>query len=47
MDHVTSLITKYFDVSDDGLIVGGVPIRDIVARYGTPVFVYDRSIVDR
>src|SRR5438874_8291041 len=47
MNHVTSLIAKYFSSSDDELVIGGVPVSDVVARYETPLFVYDRSIVDR
>jgi diaminopimelate decarboxylase len=47
MDLVSPLIRGYFGVSGDELVIGGIPASDIVARYGTPLFVYDRSIADR
>lgn len=47
MDHAVALIAKYFSLSGDELIIGGVSVGDIVARYGTPLFVYDRSIIDQ
>ena len=34
--------------NDEGeLLVGVLPVSSIVARYGTPVFIYDREIVER
>lgn len=34
--------------NDEGeLLVGSLPVSEIVARCGTPVFIYDRAIVDR
>lgn len=34
--------------NDEGeLLVGGLPVSEIVARCGTPVFIYDSEIVDR
>jgi diaminopimelate decarboxylase len=47
MNHVAALIAKYFSASNDELVIGGVPVSHIVARYGTPLFVYDRSVIDR
>jgi len=47
MNHAAALIAKYFSSSNDELVIGGVPVSDIVARYGTPLFVYDRSVIDR
>jgi diaminopimelate decarboxylase len=47
MDHAAALIAKYFSASNDELVIGGVPVSDLVARYGTPLFVYDRSVIDR
>jgi diaminopimelate decarboxylase len=47
MDHAAALIAKYFNLSSDELVIGGVPVSDILARYGTPLFVYDSSVIDR
>ena len=47
MDRTTSLIARYFSSSDGELYLGDAPIRAIVARYGTPLFIYDRSILER
>ena len=47
MDHVAALIEKFFGSSSGVLRVGGVPIEAIVAQYDTPLFVYDRSVMER
>lgn len=47
MDHAAALIAKYLQVSNDELVIGVALVSDIVARYGTPLFVYDRSVIDR
>jgi diaminopimelate decarboxylase len=41
------LIAKYFNSANGELLVGGLPVSEIAARYGTPFFVYDRSVIDR
>jgi diaminopimelate decarboxylase len=47
MDLTVALIRRYFSASTDELVVGGVPVSDLVSRYGTPLFVYDSTIIDR
>ena len=47
MDHITTLVERYFKSSSDGLHIGKVPVSAIVAKYGTPLFVYDRHILDQ
>jgi diaminopimelate decarboxylase len=47
VNHSAALIAKYFKLSNDELVIGVVSVRNIVARYGTPLFVYDRSIADQ
>ncbi len=47
MDHVASLLTRHFPGSDRELRVGGVSIRRIAGEFGTPLFVYDGSVLDR
>lgn len=47
MDHVRTIIDRHFGVTDGELRVGGVSIRDVVGRFGTPIFVYDAAIIDQ
>jgi diaminopimelate decarboxylase len=38
---------KHFPISDDELVVGGVPLSQLAARVGrTPFFAYDRRVID-
>ncbi|MDR3212623.1 MAG: pyridoxal-dependent decarboxylase, exosortase A system-associated [Azoarcus sp.] len=40
--------TKIFPVSNGELVVGGIPLKNLVARVGrTPFYVYDRNLVTR
>lgn len=45
-DLASSLTAKYFPESRDSLVLGGVPIRELVKTYRTPMFIYDRSVLD-
>jgi diaminopimelate decarboxylase len=47
MDHVATLIEKYFGSSNGELYIGGVSVNAIVTRYGTPLFIYDHHTLDR
>ena len=47
MDHITTLVERYFKSSRDELHIGKVPVSAIVAEYGTPLYIYDRHILDR
>lgn len=47
MDRIGALLAQHFPGSDSELQVGGVPISDIATRFGTPLFVYDGSVLDR
>jgi diaminopimelate decarboxylase len=47
MDHVPSLIERYFPSSRQELCVGGVPVSALANHYGTPFFVYDRGVIDQ
>jgi diaminopimelate decarboxylase len=46
-DHITSLVERYFNSSRDELQIGKVPVSTIAAEYGTPLFIYDRHILDQ
>ena len=45
--RVAALIAQHFPDSKAELRIGGIPVGDIAARYGTPFFVYDRQVLDR
>jgi len=47
VDHVTALLARHFPDSERELRVGGVSVREIAAEFGTPLFVYDASVLDR
>jgi diaminopimelate decarboxylase len=47
MDHIATLVERYFNSSSHELHIGKVPVGAIAAEYGTPLFVYDCHILDR
>ena len=47
MDHVTKTVERYFNSSGDELQVGKVPVSAIAAKYGTPLFIYDRHVLEQ
>jgi diaminopimelate decarboxylase len=46
MEHAQALLGRYWHGKDGELHVGGMPIRSIVAQYGTPLFLYDTHVLD-
>lgn len=46
MDLVREIVGRYFSINDGELQVGGLPISEIVREVGTPVFVYDSSVLE-
>lgn len=46
-DVTASLAEKYFPASGDHLVAGGMPVPRLAEIYGTPLFVYDRGVLDR
>ena len=44
---VNDIVARYFQVSEAELLINGAPVSAIAARYGTPLFVYDRSVLDQ
>ncbi len=47
IDQLERVLSKYFKVRDDELLVGGVPISTLVEEYGSPQFVYDKAVILR
>ncbi len=47
MNQASVLTAKYFKLSNDELVIDRVPVGSIIEQYGTPLFVYGGSVVDR
>jgi len=47
MEQAAWLIDRYFAVRNGELSMGGVLVSELAGRYGTPLFVYDQSVMDR
>jgi len=47
VDHVRELVTRHFGERGGELLVGGIPIRALAEKHGTPLFVYDAGTLDR
>jgi diaminopimelate decarboxylase len=41
-----SLLADHFGQADGQLLIGGVGVRELAAEYGTPLFVYDRRVLE-
>jgi len=46
LGDVAELTAKYFPDSGAELRMGGLPVRVLAEKYGTPLFVYDRGVLD-
>jgi diaminopimelate decarboxylase len=42
-----ALATSHFSVAGADLLIGGTPLRELAVRYGTPMFIYDGSVIRR
>jgi diaminopimelate decarboxylase len=47
MDHAASLVTNYFSLRNGELLIGDVAASHLANLYGTPLFVYDSSVIDK
>lgn len=47
MDQVQFLIDRYFSSHNGELYIGGVAVTDLAREYGTPLYVYDCSVVEK
>ncbi len=47
MDRVVTLVSQYFNSSGEELQIGGSPVTALAEKYGTPLFIYDGSVLDR
>ena len=46
MSDVATIVAKYFPDSAAELRMGGLSVRALAEKYGTPLFVYDRAVLD-
>jgi diaminopimelate decarboxylase len=47
MNDVVTLLRKHFPSSSEELCFGGLSVNSLASKFGTPFFVYDRSVLDR
>ena len=47
MDQVAGLIERYFPASTEELSIGGISVSELASQYGTPLFIYDQSVLDK
>jgi diaminopimelate decarboxylase len=46
-DHVARLVENHFEIRGTELCIGGIPVSQLAEEYGTPLFVYDQSVILR
>jgi diaminopimelate decarboxylase len=46
-DQVPAFVRSYWKSKNGELLIGGAPVSSIVARYSTPIFLYERATLDR
>ncbi|MCM2375133.1 diaminopimelate decarboxylase [Aporhodopirellula aestuarii] len=46
IDHANRLLQSRFSLDGNVLCIGGIPVTEIAKQYGTPIFVYDQSIIE-
>src|ERR1700756_558821 len=45
-DLAASLTAKYFPKSGESLVIGDFSVNQLAEMYGTPMFIYDRAVLD-
>jgi diaminopimelate decarboxylase len=46
-EQVADIVRRNFDIQRGELLIGGVPVSQIAQEFGTPLFVYDQSVLER
>lgn len=46
-DQIPAFVRSYWKSQNGELFIGGMPVSAIVGRHGTPIFIYDRSTLER
>jgi diaminopimelate decarboxylase len=47
MDPLSHLVQRLFASPNGELAIGGVAVSELAGRYGTPLFVYDRGVIEK
>jgi len=47
MDHAARLVERFFSAPNGELLIGRLPVSVLTGEYGTPLFIYDRGILDK
>ncbi len=47
MSSLPEFVTSHWKAKGGELVVGGIDVSSIVARHGTPIFIYDRETLER
>jgi len=47
MSIVSSIIERCFKVKSGELEIGGMSVRDLASRFGTPLYIYDKHILEK
>lgn len=45
-DSTLALVQRYFQASRGSLLVGGLSVKSITEKYGTPTFIYDSGVIN-
>jgi len=46
-DQVSRVVDQYFKQRNGELLIGNIPISALAKQFGTPSFIYDKSIIQR
>jgi len=47
MDRAGALVERYFPSPAGELSIGGVSVSEIADKYGTPLYIYDRAVIEK
>jgi len=47
MDRAARLVERFFSTRNGELLIGELPVSALAGQYGTPLFIYDRSVLDK
>lgn len=47
IDHVGRIIDRHYLTRDGQLVIGGIAVGELAAQFGTPLFVYDQTVIQQ
>ncbi len=45
-NHVARIVARHFQVRDNELLIGGILVSHLIEEFGSPLFVYDQSVIE-